>query len=494
MNARKALYTGLGALAIIGSHFTQPHLNDARRDLGLTRNEPLQNAPPVLAFTTVALGGFRGIIVNALWIRSNDLQDDGRYFEAVQLADWITKLQPHFAAVWVNLAWNMSYNISVKFPDPEDRWKWVQRGIELLRDEGLKYNPHSVDIYAELARHFQHKMGAYLDDAHLTYKYHWYQEMEAVLPGGRPNYAELLAPKSPDTAGRLQVLREKYKMDPAAMQEVDQTYGPLEWRLPETHAIYWASRGLTEGNGEGDKRMLRRNIFQPMQTAFQRGRLVENRLYLGRTNVPPGLRFMSAPNLEMIPNAHRAYLAQRAADPEMAEHFGTGHRNFLKDAVYFLFSYGREKEAAQWFSYIKKNFEITGIPPNQSLEDYCVSRIGEDINETSPDRIKAMIQGPIASAFTELVAGDPDRALALLRMAETIHRHFETRTGLNAGQKGRTQMAPFEEMKLQVARDLLAPDESINPAFQSGLRTALKLPADFGIPVTNTPAGTTTHP
>ena len=488
MNARKTVYIGGAALAILGSHFIQPHLNEARRALGLTRNEPLENAPPVLAFTTVALGGFRGIIVNALWIRSNELQDDGRYFEAVQLADWITKLQPHFASVWVNLAWNMSYNISVKFPDPEDRWNWVQRGIELLRDEGLKYNPHSVDIYAELARHFQHKMGAYLDDAHLVYKYHWYREMEAILPGGRPNYAELLAPTSPEATERVRSLREKYKMDPAAMQAVDQTYGPLEWRLPETHAIYWASQGLKEGNGEGDKRMLRRNIFQPMQTAFQRGRLVENRLYIGRTNVPAGLRFMSAPNLEMIPNSHRAYLAQRLADPEMAEHFGTAHRNFQKDAVYFLFSYGREKEAAQWFDYIKKNFEITGIPPNQTVEDYCVSRIGEDINETSPDRIKAMIQGPITTAFTELVAGDLDRAQSLLKMAGTIHRHFETRTSLNAGQKGRTQMPSFEEMKIQVARDLLAPDENVNPAFQAGLRTALKLPANFGIPTTNAPA------
>jgi hypothetical protein len=54
----------------------------------------------MLAFTTVALGGFRGLISNLLWMRANDLQMDDKYFEAAQLADWITDLEPHFAQVW----------------------------------------------------------------------------------------------------------------------------------------------------------------------------------------------------------------------------------------------------------------------------------------------------------------------------------------------------------------------------------------------------------
>ena len=40
--------------------------------------QPLENAPPMLAFTTVALGGFRGLISNALWMRANELQQEGR--------------------------------------------------------------------------------------------------------------------------------------------------------------------------------------------------------------------------------------------------------------------------------------------------------------------------------------------------------------------------------------------------------------------------------
>ena len=127
----------------------QKSLNRDRVQLGLTIGSPLQDAPPLLAFTTVALGGFRGLISNLLWIRANDLQMDDKYFEAAQLADWITDLEPHFAQVWVFQAWNMAYNISVKFKenapgDYSDRWRWVERGIDLLRDRGLRYNPDDV--------------------------------------------------------------------------------------------------------------------------------------------------------------------------------------------------------------------------------------------------------------------------------------------------------------------------------------------------------------
>src|SRR5688572_17990011 len=135
----KLILIAVTALMLAGAGLVQRQLNRQRADpaLGLTRIAPLENAPPMLAFTTVALGGFRGLIANALWIRANDLQMDGKYFEMVQLADWITRLEPTFVQVWIVQAWNMAYNISVKFPDPQDRWRWVQRGMELLRDGGL---------------------------------------------------------------------------------------------------------------------------------------------------------------------------------------------------------------------------------------------------------------------------------------------------------------------------------------------------------------------
>ena len=282
MNFDKLYKPGLLLLALlmfVGVGLSQWRLNDLRAELKLTRLVPLENAPPALAFTTIALGGFRGLIANVLWMRASDLQQDEKFFEMVQLADWITKLQPHFVTVWVHQAWNMAYNISVKFPESKDRWLWVSRGIELLRDEGMKFNPDEPLIYRELAWFYQHKMGANLDQSHLYYKQMLQRETAKVLGSTRQSWMELLNPQTDDAKRRAKILREKLKLDPERIKKVDDLYGPLEWRLPEAHAIYWASFGLEKCIGNrartNDIITLRRVIYQSMQLAFQRGRLVE---------------------------------------------------------------------------------------------------------------------------------------------------------------------------------------------------------------------------
>src|SRR6266545_746942 len=102
---KKPLLLLLAAALLAGISRVQLALNRDRDRLGLTRVAPLDNAPPVLAFTTVALGGFRGLIVNALWIRASEMQDEDKFFEMAQLADWITKLEPHYAQVWLVQGW-----------------------------------------------------------------------------------------------------------------------------------------------------------------------------------------------------------------------------------------------------------------------------------------------------------------------------------------------------------------------------------------------------
>ena len=179
----------------------------------------------MLAFTTVALGGFRGLISNMLWIRANDLQQDDKFFEAAQLADWITELEPHFSQVWLFQAWNMAYNISIKFKDFPDRWRWVERGIELLRDDGLRYNPDDVSIYRDLAWIFQHKMGQNLDDANMYFKQQWAEEMTPFFGPNGTNFDALTNPQSAGDRTNAFLVREKYKIDPEFAKKVDARMG-----------------------------------------------------------------------------------------------------------------------------------------------------------------------------------------------------------------------------------------------------------------------------
>lgn len=482
MKGSRILWVTILAASLVASGFVQSRLNVSRESLGLTRTAVISNAPPILAFTTVALGGFRGLIANALWIRTTELQEDGKYFEAVQLADWITKLQPHMTQVWVNQAWNMAYNISVKFPEPEERWRWVQRGIELIRDEGLRYNPNQVLMYRELGWLFQHKMGANLDDAHWLYKTRWAAMMEEVIPGGYLNAGDLKQPSNPAAVERLRRLRERYKLEPDWMLGVDERYGPLDWRLPEAHVIYWATLGIKYSPSQ-DQVPLRREIFQPMLATFHHGRVITNRF---------AKRIELAPNLNVVTNVSRAYEEAIAAEPDNADHFGRAHRNFLKDAVYFLYANNREKEARQWFNYIRTKYGIgpqTGIPADSTMEDFALSKVTEDVNETSRDRVAALLQGFITQSFYYLALDDDDQSIGLDRMAQRIYANYRERTSL-PGTITRVALPEMSEIKRTVLLDILAPAADFNPEFQQVLRTKLGLPSDFGIPKTNTLSAT----
>jgi len=200
-------------------------IHQAREDMGLVANTSLENAPPSLAFATVAMGAFRGLIVDILWMRADTLKQEGKFFDAKQLAEWITTLQPRFAAVWDFHAWNMAYNISVAIPNtqPEERWRWVQNGYELLRDRAIEMNPRSIILYRSLAWIFQHKIGGISDDAHRYYKRELALSMRALL-GENPSkdYFQSLI-QQPDT---LEQILADEKMLPFLneLRQADETF------------------------------------------------------------------------------------------------------------------------------------------------------------------------------------------------------------------------------------------------------------------------------
>ena len=218
------LCLAVSAAFLIGAASQLDSIHAARQEMGLVATTPLENAPPSLAFATVAMGAFRGLVVNILWIRADNLKQEGKFFDAKQLAEWITTLQPRFAQVWDFHAWNMAYNISVAIPNsqPEERWRWVRNGYELLRDRAIPLNPHSILLYRSLAWIFQHKMGDISDDCHRYYKKELALSMRALL-GEHPDNAFFdklaAAPTSleavlsdPETARFVEELRQA---DPA---------------------------------------------------------------------------------------------------------------------------------------------------------------------------------------------------------------------------------------------------------------------------------------
>ena len=475
-----------GAL-LVGAGFVQQSLNRDRDQLGLTRVQPLENAPPVLAFTTVALGGFRGLISNALWMRAGDLQEEDKFFEMAQLADWITKLEPHFVHVWLVQAWNMAYNISVKFKESApgqfpDRWRWVKAGIELLRDQGLEYNKNETLIYRELAWFFQHKIGQNLDDASSYYKQQWANDMAKVFDKKAANLEELIHPQTEDQKARARLLRETYKMDPQFMKEVDERYGPLEWRLPEAHAIYWAALGLRAAAEsptkvkEDDLITLRRVIYQSMLLSFQRGRLVTN---------PFAKAFEFGPNLDIIPKVNLAYERAAQEDEKNRDHILKAHRNFLRDAVYFLYMYNRLADAAQWFKYLATNYpnkpildnNTNSLPASLTLDKYAVARVQGDISESGGrDRTEGVIEGLLVNSYRSMVLAEDTAAAGLKLLARQVWLAYQS--GIPQERMGAVGLRPFEDIDQEVRRRMLDSKSGEVPEVRALLRNKLGEPPE----------------
>ncbi len=236
MKTRLVISVVLAAALLALAGALNERLLALRAERHLTQAPPTLNMPPAVAFTTVALGGFRGILADVLWMRAGRLQDEGRIFELVQLSDWISKLQPRSAAVWAYHAWNMAYNVSALMADPAEKWRWVRNGIGLLRDEGMAFNPGSARLHQELAWLFLHKLGTDSDAAADFYRARWAAEVAA---GAVP-------------------------LDPDLVRKIESEIAPLDWRTPQAQAIYWAVAGRPFARTDFDDLALRRMAYQAL--------------------------------------------------------------------------------------------------------------------------------------------------------------------------------------------------------------------------------------
>lgn len=459
----------LAVLALFVNSFNQNALNGKREALELTRMAPLENAPPVLAFSTVALGGFRGLIVNFLFLRSNQLQLEGKFFETMTLGDWITKLQPTFTPVWRYQAWNMAFNISKTFEDPNDRFRWVWSGIKLLRDEGLKYNPTDAEMYRELGQIFYIKIAKFTETTHFQYKRIFVSWFDDVFPDGRPDYEALGNPQTDEQRRQKDLLENMFKMDLNYVRIADEEFGPLDWRLPETHAIYWSVVGMSKAK-TGDPMVMYRIIWQSMQTAFERGTLNVN---------PHDTSIEFSPNINIIPNVNKTYEKMKILMPDRVDYVGRGQEFWLHDAIYFLYLHGREKEAAEWYEYLKSdqfNADYTWVR-EMPLQEFVLLRIQKQVNSSSPFKTKAIIEAYIQNFYYYLALGRNDLARGNLLFAKKTYKLYHDRFSNSVREI--QKFSTFKSIKMAVVINCLSGQGRFNQVMADRLRIVLGLPKDW---------------
>ncbi|MCA9299385.1 MAG: hypothetical protein KDA28_09975, partial [Phycisphaerales bacterium] len=556
---------GVMLLSMGGAAILAPSVAASAGRHRLTYAETAEDGDPPQVAMGIAMGAFRGFFVNFLWIRANELKEEGKFHEAIELSSAITKLQPRFPRVWAFHAWNMAYNISVTTQTPEERWQWVQAGIRLLRDQAIVANPNDMLLHKELGWIYLHKIQGYTDDANMYYKRQIAARWTVVLgpppvqdPLNRSREADVRAytedwirpiADAPRTMGELydasptvrdladkvqaateqpldedmliritawneayvrnagsalseqirrnqgpksqafdevwsaasetdrallttyirrKVLISTYKMDPNRMirlmngtaqgDEMAEAlervrsgdtadgdsrrigYGPIDWRHPAAHALYWSTKGVEaaltrwteENKRDFDFINSDRVVSQSIQELWRSGNIFFS--YLAYVTGDTAL-YLATPNTHFV-ESYVAFVDDEAVDRAWTARekrpFRTaaaGYENLVKDAIRFYYRRGQRDEAERWLRHLRtwpgRNLNSPDFVEMYSLPLDEFVREAKKGRYTSPSVAVQEINGALQSAYIDgLVRGDTDPFEASFDYAREFHRYL----------------------------------------------------------------------
>lgn len=128
------------------------------RDKNHLSQAELGQVDPTSVTIKLATLGMRGVAANILWEKANDYKMKKDWTNLGATLNQITKVQPNFINVWSNQAWNLSYNVSVEFDDYRERYRWVIKGIDFLK-EGIRYNERQPRLVWDMGWMISQKIG-----------------------------------------------------------------------------------------------------------------------------------------------------------------------------------------------------------------------------------------------------------------------------------------------------------------------------------------------
>jgi hypothetical protein len=166
---------------------------------------------------------------------------------------------------------------------------------------------------------------------------------------------------------RKKVLIEDYNMDPQLMYEYTRDTGPLDWRHPQAHALYWARRGSEFGDSrykEDDnlpKIMNNDRIFiQSMQALARTGTMNVDPFSEDNPGKLADNRWIDVLDGYFRDLYDKHYDSRGAG----GDTFAGFYENFMKSAVRLLFRAGERERAQEILDRLDDLFGRGGLVPN----------------------------------------------------------------------------------------------------------------------------------
>jgi hypothetical protein len=247
-------------------------------------------------------------------------------------------------------------------------------------------------------------------------------------------------------------LRSTWKLDPVLMHELNGIYGPsdvsdpnkhfpLDWRHPDSHAIYWAVKGLREVTKEQDREIditetnTDRLVGHGLQNLFRYGKIF---IYDALVETPEGSssqpaartvkRIFLRPDLRMFRPYNQAMLAVLAKYKELDSggsytSLQDGHRNMLKNATFLFYQAGHKPQAREIYRQLRKLYPIK--VSEVSLDQFATNRFREEIESIGIFDAKEQILALLREAYFRYALRDDDEAFGREKLAEQVYDYYQ---------------------------------------------------------------------
>lgn len=365
------------------------------------------------------------------------------------------------------LAREWQYLLGDPPPNHKDRIAWMQRIAEAPEtiEELYAKNPAARDLVAQLTKDlsgFEARFQFRLDDQFLLAEGQWRAIKDSPY-SKILGLEEQLKRTDGDNAGRLQnrlfrafdavfgdparkeatddfiaflrrkVLSERYNMDARLMWQYTRDTGPLDWRHPSAHTLYWSKRG-------GDMASLRfamedniskvvnndRTFIQSMQALARSGIVLYDALSNDnptRLSDPRWIKVIDRYFREL----HGKFYHVPGGIPDSFTHF---HENFMKQAVRELYRLGDLAGAEQIRQELDDLYGRGGVIPNTAYVgdlEVLVKRFVEDEYEQQPEVARGDVYAALRRGFREgLLLGHNETYAASIKFANKVIEYFKT--------------------------------------------------------------------
>ena len=224
------------------------------------------------------------------------------------------------------------------------------------------------------------------------------------------------------------------------MVQVVKKFGPVDWRLPAAHALYWGSRGTDVGRMEVNEHNADsldfvnafRLVMQSVQDLWRFGDLYFNYIDVHEQRQA---YYQGVPNPYFVPTYGSMLdeVTQASglfeADRRAYRQFSAGYMNFLRDAVRFFYRRGDMAQAEYWYDVLRNwsglNYNDTTFVDEValSLKEFAEKQIYDSMG--SPQVAVSEVYGSLQGAYLSgLLAGDIDTFNGMWEYARKAHAYY----------------------------------------------------------------------